>query len=426
MPSQSAKDLRHYRGAWHGKGCSVIGSISSLLGPRVMMTAFAIVLAASVNGLSEGVSAAPAPTASVGASGAIPVGEVSLRSSRIQRFPAAECAGTRAVLSPDGRYLFTDNFTADRTKDHICVIDVRSKRLVTRIRLVKKEILGVTEFNLSRDGRYLYVDAMIPHRLLGPSFVENRLIKVDTRTFRMVAAFTPEEENASGLVEGMSFFGLTGTSTRAVLVARHSGERSTIYRADVDAETLEVLTHDAPAHTAALLLSGDESTIWALGKNLAKIDARTGEVLVRAREVGGPWPRFGFGDVAMSPDERTLYISDTKRRELIAVDAATLKVRERVRIARQVWTIATHPSSGNLWALTSEILPRVPVDLPPEVPKEIWHFNPKLRKTGRIVLPSVGGAETLSFAPTGRQAYVTFRYFPRPSEVMVVPASKRS
>ena len=242
----------------------------------------------------------------------------------------------------------------------------------------------------------------------------------------MVAAFTPEKENASGLVEGMSLFGLTGTSTGSVLASEHLGGRSTIYRADVDSGTLEVLTRDAPAGTAALSLSGDESTIWALGKTLAKIDARTGEILARSKEVGGPWPRFGVGDVAVSPDERTLYISDTKRRELIAVDAVSLKVRERVRIARQVWTIATHPSNGNLWALTSEILPRVPVSLPPEVPKEIWQFNPQLRKTGRIVLPSVGGAETLSFAPTGGQAYVTFRQYPRPSEVFIVPASKRS
>ena len=400
----------------------VTGSCLSL---RVIVTTTAV-LALSVTGLSAGASAAPASTGLVGAYGADPVAEVSLRSSRIQRFPAPECAGTGAVLSPDGRHLFTNNFTSDRKKDHICVIDVRSQRLITQIRLVTKEILGVTEFTLSQDGRYLYVDAMIPHRLLGPSFVESRLIKVDTTTFRVVAVFTPEEENASGVVDGMSLFGLTGTSTGSVLAARALGERSTIYRADVDAGTLEVLTRDAPAQTAALSLSEDESTIWALGKTLAKIDASTGEILARSKEVGGPWPRFGVGDVAMSPDERTLYISDTKRRELIAVDAVTLKVRERVRIARQVWTIATNPSNGNLWALTSEILPRVPVNLPPEVPKEIWQFNPKLRKTGRIVLPSVGGAETLSFAPTGKQAYVTFRQYPRPSEVFIVPASKRS
>lgn len=399
---------------------------SSVPGVRVLVATAVISLAVSATGLSAGVSASSASTAAVGADEAGRVGEVSIRSSRTQRFPAPECGGTRSVISADGRYLFTNNFTADRKKDHICVIDVRTKRLVTRIRLVSKDILGLTEFTLSKDGRYLYVDAMIPHRYVGRPLVESRLIKVDTTTFQVVAVFTPEEENASGVVEGMSLWGLTGTSTGSVLAARALGERSTIYRVDVEAGTLEVLTRDAPAQTAALSLSEDESTIWALGKTLARIDARTGEILARSKEVGGPWPWFGFGDVAMSPDERTLYISDTKRRELIAVDAVTLKLRERVRIARQVWTIATHPSNGNLWALTSEILPRVPVNLPPEVPKEIWQFSPKLRKTGRIVLPSVGGAETLSFAPTGKQAYVTFRQYPRPSEVLIVPASKRS
>ena len=402
----------------------MFGAISSFLGVRVLVATAVISLAVSATGLSAAVSDSPASTAPVGADEAGRVGEVSIRSGQIERFPAPECDGTRAVMSPDGRHLFTNNFTADRKKDHICVIDVRTKRLVTRIRLVSKEILGLTEFTLSKDGRYLYVAAMIPHRYVGRPLVESRLIKVDTRTFRVLAVFTPEEENASGVVEGMTLSGLTGTSTGSVLAARAVGERSTIYHADVDAGTLEILTHGAPAQTAVLSLSQDESTIWALGKTLAKIDARTGEILARSREVGGPWPWFGFGDVAMSPDERTLYISDTKRRELMAVDAVTLKVRERVRIARQVWTIATHPSNGNLWALTSEILPTVPVNLPPEVPKEIWPFNPKLRRTGRIVLPSVGGAETVSFAPTGRQAYVTFRQYPRPSEVFIVPAAK--
>ena len=402
----------------------MFGAMSSFLRVRVLVATAAISLALSATGLPAGVSASPGATAPVGAYAAGPVVEVSLRLSRIQRFPAPGCRGTRAVMSPDGRHLFTNNFTADRKKDHICVINVRTKRLVTRIRLVSKEILGLTEFTLSKDGRYLYANAMIPHRYFGRPLVESRLIKVDTKTFQVVAVFTPEEENASGVVEGMSLGGLTGTSTGSVLAARALGERSTIYRADVDAGTLEVLTHGAPAHAAALSLSEDESTIWALGKTLAKIDARTGQILARSREVGGPWLWFGFGDVAMSPDERTLYISDTKRRELIVVDAVTLKLRERVRIARQVWTIATHPSNGNLWALTSEILPTVPVNLPPEVPKEIWQFNPKLRKTGRIVLPSVGGAETLSFAPTGRQAYVTFRQYPRPSEVFIVPTSR--
>jgi DNA-binding beta-propeller fold protein YncE len=186
------------------------------------------------------------------------------------------------------------------------------------------------------------------------------------------------------------------------------------------------VTTRAPADTSVLVLSEDESTIWALGKTLAKIDASTGATLARSNQVGGPWPRFHRGDVALSPDERTLYINDTKRRELIAVDAVTLRVRQRVRIARQVWGIATHPSNGNVWAITSELLPRVPVTLPPDLPAEIWTFNPRLRKSGQIMMPSPGAAEALNFDPTGAKAYVTFRYYPRPSEILILPAATRS
>lgn len=401
-------------------------STRSFLGLRAVIVTSAVALALGLTGSLGGVSAAPGAATSPEWQEDSPAADVSPRSSRIQRFPAPECSATHAVLSPNGRYLFTDNFTADRKKDHICVIDVRSKRLVTRIRLVTNEVLGVTEFTLSRDGRYLYVDAMVPDRYLGPALVESQLIKVDARTFRVVGKFTPETKDGTGPPDGMSIFGLTGTSTGAVLAAQRFGDRSTIYRADVDVRSLDVVTSNAPADTAVLVLSEDESTIWALGKTLAKIDARTGEIVARSTQVGGPWPRFDRGDVAVSPDERTVYINDTKRRELIAVDAVTLKVRERVRIAWQVWGIAAHPSNGNVWAMTSEILPKRPSRPPPELPAEIWQLDSRLRKTAQILMPSAGAAETLNFEPTGRQAYVTFTHYPRSSEVLIVPGSERS
>ena len=398
----------------------MIGSAVSFRGLRVIAAASGVALALGVVGFLGGASAAPGAATSTEWQEGAPAADASPRSSRIQRFPAPECSGSQSVMSPDGRYIFTDNFTSDRKKDHICVIDVRSKRLVTRIRLVTKDVLAVGEFTLSRDGRHLYVDVGIPDRVLGPSFVEGRLIKVDTRTFRVVATFTPEEEVASGFVDGMSLFGLTGTSTGSVLAAQQLGDRSTIYRADVDVRSLDAVTASAPADTSVLVLSKDESIIWALGKTLAKIDAGSGATLARSNQVGGPWPRFLRGDVALSPDERTLYINDTKRRELIAVDSGTLKVRQRVRIAREVWGIAMNPSNGHLWAITSEILPRVPVTLPPDLPAEIWKFDARLRNNRRIVMPSPGAAEALSFAPTGAKAYVSFRYYPRPSEVLIL------
>ena len=57
-----------------------------------------------------------------------------------------------------------------------------------------------------------------------------------------------------------------------------------------------------------------------------------------------------------------------------------------------------------MWLLVRHPLPRRPTALSPDRPAEIWRFDSRGRQLGRVVLPKLGGAESLVFlAQTRRQ-----------------------
>lgn len=354
---------------------------------------------------------------------AFPAAETGSRSRAVDRFTAPKCNGTNSVISKDGRYLFTNEWLGKGA--FLCVIDLREQELVKRVLLKKSKTAHVGTISLSRDGALLFIEVsdVERHPVLQLDFSYGSVVTVDTKTFKVVDSFTPLSESPSGYVEGMSIFGLTQVADDTVVFAvhgSHKGRHGYLLRANVRTGYLDILSARAPNDINNIIVSADGGTLWALGNRLDRMDSRTGRVLATSSAVGGTFPKISEGSLAISPDEQTLHIIDSSRRTYTILDAETLRVQKSTRLSYIPTALAMAPDGQTTWVLVKYPLPRVPSSWPPpEIPAEVWAFDPQGRRTDRTVLPDAGGAESLVLDPSGKRVYITYRLYPNPSEVLV-------
>lgn len=348
--------------------------------------------------------------------------DVARRARNVERFAAPRCNGTDSVISKDGRYLFTNEWLGKRA--FLCIIDLRERKVTKRLLLSKSKQAVVGTIDLSRDGTRLFVEVsdVERHPVLGMDFAYSSIVTVNAKTFQIAKSFTPRTQSSAGDEEGMSIFGLTHLIDDTVVFAVH-GLRTYGYllNSDMRLGNLDILTLRAPQDITNIVVSSDGTTLWALGDRLARMDAVSGHVLASTASVAGTFPRISEGSLALSPDGQTLHMIDPSRRSYTVFDAETLKVQRSTRLPYIPKALAMTPDGRRIWILASYPLPSVPPSWPPpEYPDEVWTFDSQGRKTGRIVLPDPGGAESLVFDPSGMNGYVTFRRYPHPSEVLVL------
>lgn len=354
---------------------------------------------------------------------AFPKAETGIRSRAVDRFNAPKCNGSNSVTSQDGRYLFTNEWLGKGA--FLCVIDLREQKLVKRVLLKKSKKAHVGTISLSRDGGLLFIDVsdVERHPVLGLGFSYGSVVTVDTKTFNVVDSFTPLSESPSGYEEGMSIFGLNQVVDDTVVFAvhgSHNGRHGYLLTANVQTGYLDILSARAPNDINSIVISSDGRTLWALGNRLDRIDSQTGRVLATSSAVGGTFPKIYEGSLALSPDEQALHIIDSSRRTYTILDAETLRVKMSTRLSYIPTALAMAPNGRRTWILVQYPLPRVPVTWPPpEIPDEVWAFDPQGRKTNRTVLPDAGSAESLVLDPSGSEGYITYRLYPNPSEVLV-------
>lgn len=347
-----------------------------------------------------------------------------LRSSGFKRFTAPKCQGSQSVISQDGRYLFTID-DAHKVPD-ICVIDLQQRRVATRIRVHKDRDATALGLALSRDGQSLYVEVsrVGPTSFLGTP--ESIFVTIDIDTLRVVDSYKPVMDFL-GVPRGMQAEALTPAEPDVAFFATYSlGRNGTVFRANLKAKEWTIVSGQAPNGVASMVVSRDVSTIWALGNRLARIDVASGRELASSSIVGSGWPNLSDSSLAISPDESTIHAVDRKKRVYAAFDARTLKLIRKVRLPLVAAAIAVTSDGKRVWVLGSEILPRVPETWPPPDgdPDEIWEFDAQGRQTRTFAMPELGRASSLAFAPTGRKAYINFRHYPKPGEILVADVGR--
>jgi len=259
-----------------------------------------------------GVDASKLPPADRAADG---VGVIDLAAgARVRTLPGGQDPET-FDLSRDGKYLYVSN---EETAE-MSVLDVSNGKILKRVP-VGEEPEGVT---VRPDGRRVYVT----------SEEEGTIVGVDTATLKPVASV------------------MTGKRPRSIVFARDGRTAFVTNELDatvsvVDTDTHRVLQQIAipgseqlPARPMGAAVSPNGSQLYVStgrGRAVAVIDVEKRELVRMIEGVGTrPW------GIVISRDGKRLYTANGPSDDVSIIDLATAKVTHRIQVGGSPWGLTT-------------------------------------------------------------------------------------
>lgn len=273
--------------------------------------------------------------------------------------------------------LFTLLYLTNERAGTVQVIDTKTDRVVMRA-AVGNRPRGMA---ISPDGKRLYVATSWwrgrPHT--GPEGV----MALDAATLKVLRTYTTggtdpecvavspdghrlylsnEEAGTASIVDvgsgarratvivGTEPEGVTASPDgRWVYVTAETSNVLTVIDARGEKTAANILVDSRPR---AMIFTRDATRAWAsaeIGGTVTEIDAKKHRVLRRVKLAAGDKPV----GLALSPDEKTLYVATGRGNAVVAIDTKTARILARTAAGSRVWGIAIAPDGRKVYAANS-------------------------------------------------------------------------
>jgi YVTN family beta-propeller protein len=248
----------------------------------------------------------------------------------------------------------------DKSADGIAVFDIASGK----VRRIIKGVNNPEQLAVSKAGR-LYAADEDAGKLIVLDIVSGAPVgAVPVGEEPEGVALTPDEKQVWVTSEGNSAVAAIDTTTLKVLATIPVGERprNVVFSADgsrafvagegnrvitvIDVAGLKVLNTttlaDATLKPMGLAVSGDGKTLYVSqgrGGQVLALDAETLAARGAAVTAGRPW------GIALSPDSKLLFSAGGSSDDVAVTDTATMKVLAKIKTGAGPWTVVVVPGS---------------------------------------------------------------------------------
>ena len=261
-------------------------------------------------------------------------GTVQVIDTKIDRVVMRAAVGNRPrglAISPDGKRLYVAT-SWWRGRPHTGPEAVIALDAAT-LKVVRKYTTGGTDpecVAVSPDGTRLYLS----NEEAGTASI----VDVGTGARRATLIVGTEPEGVTASPDG-----------RWVYVTAETSNVLTVIDARAEKTAANILVDSRPR---AMIFARDAARGWAsaeIGGTVLEIDAKKHRLLRRVKLASGDKPV----GLALSPDEKTLYVATGRGNGVVAIDTKTARILTRTPTGSRVWGIAIAPDGRKLYAANS-------------------------------------------------------------------------